>query len=494
MAKNKTDGLKPHKEKFEPMVLQVAIIMVIGSLAPLLDSTMVNVAIKTIGEDFKSTISVIQWIITGYVLTMGITIPISGWATNRFGSKQVYMFSLLIFLVGSILSSLSWSIESLIGFRLLQGAGAGLMMPTLQTAIVQTTSGRNLGRVMSIVSIPGLLGPILGPVLGGIIVNGLNWRWIFYVNIPITIIALLLAWRGLPTDEPSNSKQSLDIIGILLLSPAFAILIYAISQISSHGSFNSTEVITPLVIGLLLLAVFIVYALCTKISPVLDLRLFKSLNFSASTALLFLSGIITNGAMLLLPLYYQQVRGESVLFAGLLLIPQGAGMLLTRSWVGRLTDSTGSRIIVIISLLVTIIGTLPFAFASSNTNQVLLAAALLIRGAGLGGLLIPIMASAYMGLNRDQIPHASISTRILQTIGGAFGSALLATIVEHQLSSSSVPSIQTTASAYNVAFWWSIGFAMIAIIPALLLSTHKNEPVTNSDSGIQINGRVGSMR
>lgn len=471
MVKNEPNVSKPQKEELEPMVLKAAIIMVIGSLAPLLDSTMVNVAVKTIAYDLKSTFSVIQWIITGYVLTMGIAVPVSGWAVNRFGSKRVYMFSLVVFLVGSVLSALSWNIESLIGFRLLQGIGAGLMLPTLQTLLVQTAGGRNLGRVMSIVSIPALLGPILGPVLGGVVVNGLGWRWIFYINIPVTIIALLLSWYGLPTDEPSNSKQSLDIIGILLLSPAFAILIYGISLISSHDGFNSSEVIFPLVIGLLLMAAYIVYALRTKISPVLDLQLFKSCNFSASVVLLFLAGIITNGAMLLLPLYYQQVRGENVLFAGFLLIPQGVGMLLTRSWIGRLTDRIGSRSIVIISLVVTIVGTLPFAFAGSDTSQALLAAALLIRGAGLGGLLIPIMASAYMGLSKDQVPHASIATRILQTIGGAFGSAVLATIVEHQLSSLSVSDIQTVASAYNVAFWWSIGFTVIAIIPALLLSS-----------------------
>lgn len=489
MAKNKLQN-----EKLEPMLLKTAIVLIIGSLAPLLDSTMVNVAIKTIGEDLNSTISVIQWTITGYVLAMGVSVPISGWATNRFGSKQVYMSSLLIFLVGSVLSSLSWNIESLIGFRLLQGIGAGLMAPTLQTMLVQAAGGQNLGRMMSFVSIPALLGPILGPVLGGIIVNSLSWRWIFYVNIPVTIIALFLAWWGLPTDKPYNSKQSLDIIGIFLLSPAFAILIYAISQVSSHGSFNCNEVVVPLVIGLLLMAAYIVYASHTKTSPVLDVRLFKSRNFSASTASLFLSGIIMNGAMLLLPLYYQQVRGESVLSAGLLLIPQGAGMLLTRSWIGRLVDRIGSRIIVVISLIVTAIGTLPFAFATSNTNQILLIVALLLRGAGLGGLLIPIMASAYMGLNRDQISHASTATRILNTIGGAFGSAILATIVENQLFYSSVSGTQTVASAYNVAFWLLIVFTIITIIPALLLSKSKNEPVTRPDSAVQINVQKDSIR
>jgi EmrB/QacA subfamily drug resistance transporter len=475
MVENKTIVSKSQKEKLDPMVFKVAMIMLIGGLAPLLDSTMLNVAIKTITSDLKSTISVIQWVITGYVLAMGTAIPVSGWAINRFGGKRVYIFSLLIFLAGSVLSSLSWNIDSLIGFRLLQGFGAGLMFPTLQTILVRIAGGRNLGRVMSIVSIPALLGPILGPALGGIIIDSLSWRFIFYVNIPVCILAIILALRGLPDDGALGSKPTLDIIGILLLSPAFTMLIYGISQIKSHGGLGSSAVIIPILIGIVLMVMFVAYALRTKNTPVIDLHLFKSRNFSASSILLFVSGIVTNGAMLLLPLYYQQVRGESILFTGLLLIPQGVGMLLTRSWIGKLTDRIGSsRIIVIASLVVTIIGTIPFAFAGPNTNHVLLAVALLIRGAGLGGLLIPIMASAYQGLSRDQVPDASITTRILQTIGGAFGSAILATIVQHQLSISSMPDIQNVAGAYNVAFWWSIGFAVISIIPALFLPMHKN--------------------
>jgi MFS family permease len=208
---------------------------------------------------------------------------------------------------------------------------------------------------------------------------------------------------------------------------------------------------------------------------VIDLHLFKSRNFSVSTVLLFISGIVSNGAMLLLPLYYQQVRGESVLFAGLWLIPQGVGMLLTRSWVGNLVDHIGSRLIAMISLVVTIVGTLPFAFAGADTNQGLLAIALLIRGAGMGGLVIVMMTSAYVGLRRELVPDASIATRIFLTIGGAFGSAILATILQHQLSSGNGAGIMAAAGAYNVAFGWSIGFTVVAVLPALLLPVQKNE-------------------
>ncbi|MFW6679071.1 MDR family MFS transporter [Lacrimispora sp. AGF001] len=473
MAENIANDFGQQKETLDPMMLKVSIILVFGSLAPLLDSTMVNVAIKTITGEFNSTVSIIQWVITGYVLAMAIAVPVSGWAINRFGGKRLYEFSLILFFAGSVLSSLSWNIGTLIGFRLLQGIGAGLLMPTMTNMLVQISGGQNIGHMASIVSLPMLLAPILGPVLGGIIVNSLGWRWIFYVNIPVTVIALLLAFWGIPEGSTAEEKQPLDIIGILLLSPAFALLIYGIAQIASHGGLNSTAVIVPTVTGLLVMAAFIFYALNTRISPVLDLHLFQSRNFSATSVLLFMSGIITNGGMLLLPLFYQQVRGESVLYAGLMLIPQGVGMLLTRTQIGKLTDRIGARPIVMVSLIITAVGTLPFAFADSGTNAILLGAALLIRGAGLGGVFIPLMVSAYVGLSSEQIPHASIATRILQTIGGAFGSAVLATIVEHQLAGHSASGIQNVISAYNVAFWWSVGFTILSVIPTLLLTVYK---------------------
>lgn len=467
------ENVKPAKEKLDPIVLRVAIILVVGALAPLFDSTMVNVAIHTIAADMKASVAAVQWITTGYILAMGLAVPISGWATKRFGCKRLYVFSLVIFLIGSICTMLSWNIESMIAFRVLQGVGAGLLMPVLQTELVQVSGGRNLGRIMSIISIPGLLGPILGPVLGGIIVNSMDWRAIFWVNIPICIVAIPLALWGIPADKLSEKKASLDVIGLLLLSPAFALLVYGIAQIAAHGGLNSSAVYVPLTIGIILMASYVVYALNTKREPALNLRLFKSVNFSASNILLIFSGIITNGALLMLPLYYQEVRGASALSAGLWLLPQGIGMLLTRSWAAKAADRDGSRNIVLMSLAAIAVGTLPFAFAGTDTNMILLAAALLVRGAGLGGLFIAIMASALIGLQRDQVPHASTATRIFQTIGGAFGSAILATVVQNQMMGHAESDLHGISRAFNVSFWWAIGFTVAAVIPTLFLTMRK---------------------
>lgn len=466
-------NVKPVKEKLDPVVVRVALVLVVGALAPLFDSTMMNVAIHTIATDMKAAISTVQWVTTAYVLAMGLTVPVSGWATKRFGCKRSYIFSMAVFLIGSVCSMLSWNIGSLIAFRVIQGIGAGLLMPVLQTELVLVAGGRNLGRVMSIISIPSLLGPILGPVLGGIIVSGLGWRAIFWVNIPICIVAIPLAVWGIPADKLSEKKASLDGIGLALLSPAFAILIYGIAQIATHGGLNSSAVYLPLIIGAVLMAAYVVYALNTKREPALNVRLFKSVNFSASNILLFISGITTNGALLMLPLYYQEVRGASALSAGLWLLPQGIGMLLTRGWAGKAADRDGSRNIVLMSLAATAIGTIPFAFAGTDTNDILLAAALLIRGTGLGGLFIAIMTSALTGLQRDEVPHASTATRIFNTIGGAFGSAILATAAEHQMAGRAQSDLHALAHAYNISFWWAIGFAAVAAIPALFLTMRK---------------------
>ncbi|MDR6552389.1 MDR family MFS transporter [Paenibacillus qinlingensis] len=475
MAKSQAEAIKRPKEKIDPTILKVALILVFGAIASQLDSTMVNVAINTLASDLHSTVSAIQWVITGYVLTMGLAVPVSGWAIQRFGGKNVYMFSLWVFLISSILCSLAWNTGSLIGFRLIQGIGAGLLIPTMQNVLIQSAGGRSLGRLIAIISIPALLGPILGPVIGGLIMDNMSWRWIFYVNIPIMLVALWLSWRHIPKEELSNNKQRLDVTGLLLLSPAFAVLIYGISKISSQGGLTSAGVFVPLAAGVVLLAAYIVYALRSSRTPLVDLHLFRSRHFLASNVTLFLSGMVMNGALLLLPLYYEQVRGESVLMTGLLLIPQGIGMLLTRSWIGGLADRVGSRNIVLVSLAVTLAASIPFAFAGTDMSHYLLGAAQLVRGAALNGILIPIMVSAYEGLQKEQIPHASISTRIFQTIGGAFGAAILATVISQQATNVTGSSLTSLAHAYQVAFWWSAGFAAVSFIPAMFMSNRKNK-------------------
>jgi EmrB/QacA subfamily drug resistance transporter len=476
----------------DPAFLKLAVILLTGAMAVMFDTTIVNVAIDTLSRDLSASVSTTQWVISAYVLALAMVIPVSAWAMDRFGAKQTWMSALALFAVGSMLSSLAWNIESLIAFRVLQGIGGGLMLPVLQTLLVNAAGERNLGRMMSLVSLPALLGPILGPVLGGLILSQLSWRWIFWVNIPFCVAGLVLAWRNLAPTAPKKSSH-LDVVGLALLSPGLAAMIYGLSQAGNHGGFDNSAVLLPVAVGAVLIGGFAFHALRTKL-PLLDLRLFAVRSFTASNVLLFLSGVSVYGAMLLLPLYEQQVRGQSALAAGLLLAPQGLGMLLTRGYAGRLTDRIGARPIVLVGFVLTMAGTLAYTQAGVNTNELLLGASLVIRGAGLGAVTIPIMAAAYLGLKPNQVPHASIATRITMQIGGAFGAAVFALILQTQLAAQAAGGLVGRATAFDTAFWWSIGLTGLAIIPALFLPGTRAVAARRAEQARAAANQAGEVR
>ena len=342
------------------------------------------------------------------------------------------------------------------------------MLPVLQNLLVGAAGGRGLGRVMAVVSLPAILGPILGPVLGGLIISHLSWRWMFWVNVPFCVVGLALAWWGLAADT-KRSKQPLDVLGLALLSPAIAALIYGLTQVGVKGGVAHEAVIVPLVLGLALLVGFVVHALRTQREPLIDLRLFGHRTFAASSSLLFLSGLALYGAMLLLPLYYQQLRGQSALAAGLLLAPQGLGMLLTRGQAGKLTDRIGARPVVLTGFLLVVAGTLAYTQAGLHTNELLLSLALVVRGAGLGAVTIPVMATAYLGLGGAEIASASSATRIMQQLGGSFGAAVVAVILETQIAAHHVAGAAGLATAFAGTFWWTLALTALALPAALLL-------------------------
>src|ERR671935_1225436 len=230
-------------------------VVLIGMILAVLDATIVNVAIPTLGRDFKTSISTIQWVATGYLLAFASVIPLTSWASGHFGAKRVWIASLFAFMAGSALAGSAWSVEALIGFRVLQGLGGGLLMPVGQTILAQAAGPQRMGRVMSVVGVPMLLGPVFGPVIGGAIVDGASWRWIFFVNLPVGVVAVLLAWRLLPAGEPLG-RQRLDLRGLALLSPGLAIFVYGMSEAGAGGGFGSGRALTGIALGLVLVALF----------------------------------------------------------------------------------------------------------------------------------------------------------------------------------------------------------------------------------------------
>ncbi|WP_433088102.1 MDR family MFS transporter [Dactylosporangium sp. CA-052675] len=443
--------------------MRTAVAVLVGAVAVILDSTIVSVALHELGADLHADVGTIQWVSTAYLLALGVVIPLVGWLQSHLGAKRLWMAALTVFLLGSVLCSFAWDAPSLIAFRVVQGLGGGVMMPLLTTMVVQAASGPDRARLMSTVALPAAVGPILGPVIGGLILGVGDWRWLFLVNVPLCLAGLLLAWRMIPADGPGR-RVPLDAVGLVLLSPSLVALLWGLSDVTKPGGFGRADVLAPLIAGAALLVAFVLWALRRRGAALVDLEVLRSRPTWAASALMFLSGASLYGAMLLLPLYWQELRGTDALGAGLLLIPQGVGSLLSRSAAGRLMERVSARSVTVFGFALVGLGTVPFAFAGAHTATWWLLATLFVRGLGMGIVMIPLMTVAFVGLEREQVPHASTVTRIVQQVGGSVGVALLAVIL-----ATSATGTGSLASAFDIAFWWTVGFTGVALVLAFLL-------------------------
>ncbi len=235
--------------KIERHVWVISGVVILGMIMSILDTTIVNVALDTLSKDLHSSISEVQWVVTGYLLALAAVMPVTGWMARRYGAKRVYLVSLALFTLGSIACGFSNTLIALVVFRVLQGIGGGMIMPLAQLIMAQVAGPQRMGRVMGIVSMPAMLAPILGPVVGGVILQNLHWSWIFFVNAPIGAVAMYLGWRMLPETD-SGEAGPLDRLGLALLPAGAALTIFGISKLGSGGSFEFAGVLGPLIVGI----------------------------------------------------------------------------------------------------------------------------------------------------------------------------------------------------------------------------------------------------
>ncbi len=478
-------------DRLDRHTIVVALVVVVGAVMAVLDTTIVNVALDTLGRDLHASLSTAQWVVTGYLLTLALVMPITGWAVDRFGAKRCWMLSIALFITGSALSGLAWSMTSLILFRLLQGLGGGMILPVGQTIVARVAGPQRMGRVMSVLGVPILLGPVAGPVLGGYLVQDISWHWIFYVNVPIGVVALILAARVLPS-SPIAHEEKLDLPGLVLVSAAVTAIVYGLSQADTYGGFGDPHVYGWATAGALLLAAFAAYSVRlgrAARAAIIDVRLFRDRFFSAASATSFLMGFGLFGAMLLLPLYYQVVRGNGALDAGLLLVPQGIGAAAAMPLAGRLTDRIGVRQVVLPGIGLAVLGTFVFTRVGAQTSYVLLAGSLLVRGFGLGSTMMPSIAAAYATLTREVVPRATTAINIVRQIGGSLGTAVLAVMlartIRDRLPASGAshglggvgsipPALREhvaplLASAFGQTFWVAFALTAAVALPAFFL-------------------------
>ena len=473
-------------------------VLSLGAFLVVLDTTVVNVALNTLAEDFDTDLATVQWVATGYTLALATVIPLSGWAADRFGTKRVYLTSIVLFVAGSVLAGIAWNAETLILFRVLQGLGGGMLMPAGMTILTRAAGPQRVGRVMGIIGIPMLIGPILGPILGGWLVDDLSWRWIFFINLPIGAIALFLALRVLPKDE-SQPAVKLDWLGLALLSPSLALIIYGLAESSEQGGFGHAVVLGPVIVGAVLFSGFVWNGLRRPAIALIDLRLFKNATYSAAFGTMILMIISVFGAMLLLPLYLQSVRGESAFSTGLLLAPQGLGAMIAMPIAGKLTDVTGVGRFVPPALALVAVTFLALTQIAADTSYWTLSVVLFFMGVGMGGSMMPLFSGAIQTLRRADIARASTALNINQQVGASIGTAILSVLLASSLKDKfgggegggiggRIPDnireqiAPQMAESYGSVFL--VAFVLVAIatvVAAIVLPKHKPEPLEDPD-------------
>jgi EmrB/QacA subfamily drug resistance transporter len=466
-------------------ILTLAAVVVLGAIMTVLDATIVNVALPTLGREFGTSIATIQWVTTAYLLAFASVIPLTGWASQRLGAKELWLLSLALFTVGSLLAGLSWSIGALIAFRVVQGLGGGMIMPLGQTILAQAAGPKRMGRVMSILGVPLLLAPIIGPVIGGALVDAVSWRWIFFVNLPVSAVAFLLAVKLLPR-VPRRGEQRLDLLGAILLPAGIASFLWGLAELGQRATLTAAAPLTALLLGLALVGGFVFHALRTS-EPLLDVRLFGRRGFAAAAATNLTLGVALFGVALLLPLYFQIIRGRSPLETGLLLIPQGLGAAIAISVAGALTDKLGARRVVPVGIMLALAGTFAYTQIGLDSAYWYLAGALFLIGAGLGATITPSMAAAFQDLEHAEIPGATSAINVVQRVAASLGTALLAVILQRTITANlngfhggigqaaalvrhnqqhTAPAI---ADAFGTTFWVAFALTAAALVPALLL-------------------------
>jgi EmrB/QacA subfamily drug resistance transporter len=448
--------------RLDASVWKIASVAMLGSFLAQMDATVVNVSLSSLAAELHSSLTLIQWVTSGYLLALALMLPLNGWLVDRIGARSLYLWCFSTFTLSSVLCGAAWSAQALIAFRVLQGMSGGLLAPMAQMMLARA-AGKNMARVMGYAVLPVLLGPILGPVIAGAILQHATWRWLFFVNLPFGAIAILLVILFLPNDREETRPRRLDLFGLALLSPGLVCFLYGSDHLEDYAGRAF------FIIGIVLLAVFIRMAYLKQDRALIDLRLFRSGAFPRSAMTQFLTNGITFSTQMLIPIFLIRSCGLSPSTAGWMMAPLGLGMMISYPMMGSLTQRFGIRRVSSTGALVALTGTLPFLYLSRHGLIVpVMAGALLIRGMGMGAIGIPSISAAYTSVPKQDLPMATTSLNIVQRIGGPTLTTLCATFLAWRLR---LPGggHHVLSSAFTATFALLCGLHLLLLLSALRL-------------------------
>ena len=409
-----------------PYKYLVAIAFVCGLFMDLMDMTVVNVALPTLGRRFHAGTSALEWVVTGYLLSLAIWIPASGWIGDRFGTKKTFIFALTMFTLGSALCGAAWSIESLIAFRILQGVGGGMLTPVGVAMLFRAFPPHERAKASTILTVPTTIAPAIGPLLGGWLVDNASWRWIFYVNLPVGVAGLIFSLLFLREHtEPTAGR--FDLAGFVLSGTGLAAILYALSSGPTHG-WDSPGVLAALIGGVAAFVALVPVELRQR-APMLDLRLLGDRMFRSANLTMTMAFASLLGVLFLLPLFLQNLRGYSATETGAIALPQAILSVLVAPFVGRLYPRVGPRRLLMVALSVFALSSAGFLVIDLRTSVWAIVALMAVRGVAMGFTFIPAQAATYATIKPQDTGRASSIFNTNRQVSGALGVAILATVL-----------------------------------------------------------------
>lgn len=479
-------------EDFKIKSIIVPLIAIIaGVFMVVLNSTSMNVALTTLLQDLNTDFPTIQWTVTGYMLAQASVIPLAGWLSDRFGAKTVFLSSITLFTVASILCAIPNSAGLLIVFRIIQGLGGGCVIPIAMAYVYRLSPHHKVGTVMAMMGIPILFAPAIGPVLSGWMVEFYSWRWLFLINIPVGILSIVLGLKTLPKVE-RQTVPGIDLLGMILAPIAFAGLSYGVIEGSS--SWTSVNTISGLVIGGIALVAFIIRELSIE-TPLLDLRVFRSVDFSIGIIVQWIGQFALFGAIFLLPQFLQQARGFGAFDTGMILLPQAIASMIVMPIAGYLFDRIGVRWLVVIGLGLVSGATYQYSQVDITTTGSDLIVPLIMAGAGMGMMTMPMNTHLFNMAPRHLVSRVTSLTNSMQQVINSLSVATLVTILSIKVTfrtnelkaaaQSTVGALEPTpemiqqtmaelaANSFGDTFGFMVIIAIIGAILGLLLRREK---------------------
>ncbi|NOU90497.1 DHA2 family efflux MFS transporter permease subunit [Paenibacillus sp. LMG 31460] len=466
-------------------ILPPLIAIIVGMIMVILDSTVVNNAIPKLVEYFDTDLKTIQWTVTGYTLALSAVIPLAGWMADKFGSKQIFMITIALFTIGSVLCGIAQTPEQLIIYRIIQGLGGGMVGPIGMAMVFKLAPPERRGSIMGVLGVPMLIAPAFGPVLSGWLVDSVSWHWIFIINLPIGIIAFILGYKYLPKSD-RHAAPHLDVIGMCLAPIAFSMLAYGVSE--GGTSWFSTSTITGLTVGGIALILFIFVELAQK-QPLLELKVFKSSDFTRSIIMTWIVQLPLFGTMLIVPLYLQGVMHYTALETGWILMPYalcaGLGMPIS----GRLFDKIGARPLAFAGLTVITISLFILSDISVDTSLWVIILCICILGLGMGFTMMPLNTHVLNSAPRRLVSRVTPLTTAASQVILSFAVAGLTGYLTSQITSHAASAgadanpLNAVVAGYGDTFFLSACLVTAGVALSLLLRKPKQQEEDGTAGG-----------